>query len=90
MNRTLNGKDERMFSIELRSKGDVKNVSLDANEKILFEGSIGSLVRARFLEGPVLEVIGSNGELRLDLAADELQLLSHEADGSKEGRGCGQ
>ena len=56
-----------MFTIELKSKSDVKNVSLDGDEKIFIEGSIGSLKRAQFLEDLVLEVIGSNGELRVDL-----------------------
>lgn len=81
MTRTRNGKDERMFSIELRSKGDVKNVSLDSDEKVLIEGSIGYLKRAHFLEGLVLELIGSNGELRVDLTVNDLDLRPREAEG---------
>jgi hypothetical protein len=73
MTGTRNGKDERMFSIELRSKEEVKNVFLDGDEKVLIEGSIGSFIRAQFLEGLVLEVIGSNGELRIDLAIRDLE-----------------
>ncbi|MCX6651292.1 MAG: hypothetical protein NT131_06530 [Methanomassiliicoccales archaeon] len=73
MTQTRNGKDKRMFTIELKSKGDVKNVSLDRDEKVLIEGSIGSLKRARFLEDVILEVIGSNGELRMDLAMSDLE-----------------
>ncbi len=90
MTRTRNGKDERMFSIELKSKGDVKNVSLDGDEKVLIEGSIGSFIRARFLEDIVLEVIGSNGELRLDLSANDLHLKPHKAEGSAEDRRGGK
>ena len=82
MTRTSKGKDERMFSIELRSKGDVKNISLDGDEKVLIEGSIGSLIRARFLEDLVLELVGSNGELRVDLAMNDLHLPPQEAEGS--------
>ncbi len=73
MSQKRNGKDERVFSIELKSKGDVKNVSLDGNKKVFIEGSLGSLKRARFLEDLVLEVIGSNGELRIDLSQKDLQ-----------------
>lgn len=86
MAKTIDGKDERMFTIELRSKGDVKNVSVDGNEKVFIEGSIGSLIRARFLDGIVLEIIGSNGELRVDLTENDLQHLSKKDDGSKDVR----
>ena len=75
-----------MFSIELGSKGDVKNVRLENDEKVLIEGSIGSFIQARFLEDLVLEVIGSNGELRLDLNMNDLQV--HPGDeGTKADRG---
>jgi len=90
MTQTRNGKDERMFTIELKSKRDVKNVSLDRDEKVLIEGSIGSLKRAQFLEDLVLEVIGSNGVLRVDLAMNDLHLRPHNAEGSKEDRGSRQ
>ena len=86
MTRTRNGKDQRMFTIELRSKSDVKNVSLDGDEKILIEGSLGSFKRAQFVEDLVLEVIGSNGELRVDLGVNDLHLRPHKAEGSKENR----
>jgi hypothetical protein len=90
MSRTRKGKDERMFIIELKSKGDVKNVSLDSDEKILIEGSIGRLIRAQFVEDLVLEVIGSNGELRIDLGVNDLHLQPYKAEASKEGRGSRQ
>jgi hypothetical protein len=73
MTRATHGKDKRMFTIELKSKSDVKNVSLDSNEKVFIEGSLGSFKRARFLEDLILEVIGSNGELRIDLAMRDLE-----------------
>jgi hypothetical protein len=72
MAQTRNAKDERMFTVELRSKGNVKNVTLDGDEKIVIEGSLGSFKRAQFVEDLVLEVIGSNGELRIDLASMDL------------------
>jgi hypothetical protein len=75
MSRTYGIKDERVFTIELRSKGDVRNVSLDGQEKVFIEGSLGTLERARFVDDLVLEVIGSSGELRLDLRAKDLQQI---------------
>jgi hypothetical protein len=89
MTRTIDGKEERMFSIELRSRECVKNLSLDGREKALIEGSIGSLISARFLDGLVLEVVGSDGELRLDLGADELRLLPNGAERANR-RGSGK
>jgi len=69
-----NGK-ERFFSVELGSKSDLKNVSL-ANgghgENVLVEGTIGGLRTARFAEGVVLEVVGSRGVLRINVAENEI------------------
>ncbi len=73
MTQRRNRRDERIFTIELKSKGDVTNVSVDRDEHVLIEGSLGSLMRARFLEDLILEVIGSNGELRIDLAMIDLE-----------------
>ena len=69
-----NGK-ERFFSVELGSKSDLKSVSL-ANgghgENVLVEGTIGGLRTARFAEGVVLEVVGSRGVLRINVAENEI------------------
>lgn len=78
-----------MFTIELKSKSDVKNVSLDGDEKIFIEGSLGTLKRAQFIEDLVLEVIGTTGELRIDLAMRDLQ-SSNESDVAKKERGSDQ
>lgn len=86
MTRARNGEDTRMFTIELKSKGEVRRVSLDDDEKVLIEGTIGSLVRAQFLEGLVLEVIGSDGELRMDLSMRDME-HSTESEESKNDRG---
>jgi hypothetical protein len=86
MTRARKGRDERMFTIELKSKKDVKNVSLDGGEKVLIEGSIGSLKGARFLEDLILEVIGSNGELRIDLAMRDLELPKQSGELKKDRR----
>jgi hypothetical protein len=76
-----------MFAIELRSKEGVKGISLDGDEKVFIEGSLGTLQRARFLEGLVLEIIGSGGELRVDLAENDLILQPPGAGGPKHDRG---
>jgi len=86
MTRSRPVKNERMFSIELRSKGDVRNATLEGDDRVFIEGSIGTLVRAHFVEDLVLEVIGSNGELRVDLAVNDLPLRSRETDGPGESR----
>ena len=68
-----NGKN-RVFSIELKSKNSLKSITLanGSNNSVLIEGTIGELVRATFAEGVVLEVVGKDGVLRLDLGEDPL------------------
>ena len=67
-------KKERVFSVELQSKKDLKSISLTngAADGVLFEGSIGELLQATFKEGVILEVIGKNGTLRVDLEEMEI------------------
>ncbi len=86
MTRTTNGKNERVFAIELKSKGDIKNLSLNGDEKVFIEGSLGTLKRAQFIEDLVLEVIGSNGELRIDLSMKDLKKYPNKAEESKNDR----
>jgi hypothetical protein len=66
-------KDERMFTIELKSNSAVKNISLDGSDEVLIEGSIGTLKSARFLDEIVLEVIGSKGVIRIDLTKGDIR-----------------
>lgn len=71
---------ERVFSVELKSKNNLKNVTL-ANgsiDSVLIEGTIGELVQATFAEGVVLEVVGKNGVLRLDLREDDIKKTSEQ------------
>jgi hypothetical protein len=51
---------ERFFSVELKSKTDLKNVTLanGSRDSVLIEGSIGELVQATFEEGLILEIVG--------------------------------
>jgi len=66
---------ERCFSIELKSKASLKNVILtnDSNENVLVEGSIGKLISAEFAEAVILEVVGDNGVLRINLEKNEIK-----------------
>jgi hypothetical protein len=67
--------NERFFSVELKSKFNLKNVSLtnEGQENVLVEGSIGELQRAEFSEGVVLEVVGDKGVLRINLSPDDIK-----------------
>jgi hypothetical protein len=66
---------ERVFSVELKSKNSLKNVTLanGFSDSVIIEGTIGGLVQATFVEGVVLEVVGTNGVLRLDLGEDDIK-----------------
>jgi len=72
-NKTIN--KERVFSVELKSKRNLKNVTLTngSSDSVLVEGTIGELVQATFAEGIILEVVGKNGILRIDLREDEIK-----------------
>ena len=66
---------ERVFSIELKSKKDLKNITLGNSERdcVVVVGTIGELVEARFEEGIILQVEGREGVLRIDLCEDEIK-----------------
>jgi hypothetical protein len=72
-NKSIN--KERVFSVELKSKRSLKNVSLTdgSSDGVLVEGTIGELVQATFAEGIILEVVGKKGILRMDLREDEIK-----------------
>jgi hypothetical protein len=66
---------ERVFSVELKSKRHLKNVTLTngSSENVLVEGTIGELVQATFAEGIILEVVGKKGVLTIDLGEEEIK-----------------
>ena len=66
---------ERVFSVELKSKRHLKNVTLTngSSDNVLVEGTIGELVQATFAEGVILEVVGKKGVLRIDLGKNEIK-----------------
>ena len=72
---------ERSFSIELKSKGYLKNITLnnEFREKALIEGTIGELEQAKFVDDVILEVLGSKGILRIDIRENELKRKATEA-----------
>jgi len=66
---------ERSFSVELKSKANLKNITLnnDAQENAVIEGTIGKLEHAGFVEDMVLEVMGRKGILRIDISENEIK-----------------
>jgi hypothetical protein len=66
--------NERFFSVELKSKAHLKNVTLtnDSSDNALIEGTLGELVQATIAEDVVLEVVGTKGTLRINLARNEI------------------
>jgi hypothetical protein len=73
MNQTKN-LDERSFSIELKTKQNLKNVTLTSEQakNILIEGTLGRLENAGFVSEDILEVVGSMGVLRVNVAKSEI------------------
>ncbi len=66
-----------MFSIELKSKEHVRNMSLSNTHdgSVLVEGFLGELESLQLAEGMMLEIKGANGSLRMDLTEKELKEL---------------
>jgi len=65
---------EHTFSVEMRSKEHVKNISIsdEAHDRVLFEGNLGELLELSLVED-VLEFIGVNGVLRVGLTENQLR-----------------
>ena len=66
---------QRYFSVELKSKVDLKNVTLSngGHESVLVEGTIGELRQAEFADGAVLVIVGEKGTLRVNLTREEIK-----------------
>jgi hypothetical protein len=65
----------RIFTVELKSKAYLKNIMMtngNSSEGVMIEGALGELKRACFAEGVILEVVGANGVLRVDLRENEI------------------
>ena len=63
------------FSIQLKKKDYVKNVSLGDETDVLFEGYLGELMSLGLIEEAVVEIKGSNGVLRIDLTRAQLMKI---------------
>ena len=65
------------FSVEMKSKKHLKSISIsdEAHDLVLFEGSLGELVDLSLVEGDVLEFVGVNGVLRIDLTKEQLRKI---------------
>ena len=65
---------ERFFSVELKSKVSLKNVTLTNSglENVLLEGTLGQLQHASFAEDVILEVVGDKGILRVNLSQNDI------------------
>jgi hypothetical protein len=66
---------ERFFSVELKSRADLTNITLanGTKDNVLVEGTIGELLKAVFVENMILEIVGKKGTLRINLKAKELK-----------------
>lgn len=66
---------ERIFSIELDSKENIRNLALSngPSDGVLVEGTLGQLMEANFKEDMILEIVGKKGSLRVDLERDEIK-----------------
>lgn len=75
MARTDGARKERVFTVELTSRAALKSASLGngTQEGVVIEGTLGTLTSACFLDGVVLEVVGTEGVLRLDLLSEEIR-----------------
>jgi len=73
-------KKSHSFSVELRSRNSIKNASMEGSGRhdgVLIEGTLGELKSATFQEGGlVLEIVGAEGILRVDLTRDELMIVT--------------
>ena len=59
--------------MELDSGSDLKKVSVpNGAQRLLLEGTIGTLKRVEFIEDSVLELAGSTGIIRIDLSREDM------------------
>jgi hypothetical protein len=67
---------EKIFSVELKSRGNLKNVNFTNGnrESVLIEGTLGKLEHASFEEDLILEIVGQEGVLRINLQQNELKI----------------
>ena len=59
----------------MRFKKHVTSISISdkAHDRVLFEGNLGKLLNLSLEEGDVLEFVGVNGILRIDLTREQMK-----------------
>ena len=64
-------------SVEMNHPRHVKNMIVSDEERgrVLFEANLGKLLETSMVDNSVLEVVGENGILRIDLNIEELENL---------------
>ena len=72
---------EHTFTIELKSKEYVNNISISdhTHDLVLFEGNLGKLIELSLVESDVLEIAGANGILRVTATMEHLDKALKEA-----------
>ena len=66
-------KGRHAFSLEMKSRDYLKHITVsdDARDRTLIEGELGDIIGLHMVEGMMLEIVCSNGALRLDITSDE-------------------
>ena len=68
-------KSKLSFSFEINSRDHIKRVSLPngSGDKLMVEGSLGTLIKGEIVEDIMLEICGVNGIMRIALTRNELE-----------------
>jgi hypothetical protein len=68
---------EHIFSIEMKSKKFVNNLSVskDSRNIVYFEGFLGDIEELGFIEGKMLEIKGVNGTFRIDISIEKIRTI---------------
>jgi hypothetical protein len=80
--------EERVFSIELKSKIQLKNFHLSngSPDSILIEGTLGELMQATFADEIILEIVGKDGVLRINLGKQDIEKSLKKRDSKDSGQ----
>ena len=72
----MNGMNTHSFSVEMVSRASINRISLGENteKEVLVEGELGELIKIELIEGILLQIIGENGAIRIDLTEKELTI----------------
>lgn len=70
-------KESCVFSIELKSKTYLSQVSLTSKKRdgVYFKGFLGELIDLSFVNGGMLEIRGANGRFRIDICEEKMRKI---------------